>query len=329
MPAHRLAIIDPFHPRIIDTLRENIPADWQMLVAEEESEAARARVLKEADVAFVMATHMPRTLLQQAPHLRFIQKLGAGTDRIAVDHCTERGILVARLNAANAIPVAEHTLALMLGAYRNLVRLDAGVRAGRWEKEAARGVNRQIHGKRVGIVGFGAIGRQVARLLAGFEAEIVYFDPVPAPAEVERALGARRLELDELLATSDIVSLHLPLTPETRNLIDAAAIARMKPEALLVNCARGAVVDEAALAEALANGRLMGAAIDAFAEEPPVGSPLLALENTVLTPHTGGGTRDNFAGLVVRAVENTARVFAGQPLPAGDAVNPEALALRG
>ena len=317
-----LGVIDPFHPRILDTIRAALPPGWRLSVAAAPTEAARAAALAPADIAFVMATPMPRSLLEQAPRLVFIQKLGAGTDRIDAAYCAEAGIGLARLQAGNAIPVAEHTLLLMLAACRRLPALDRSTRAGAWDKEAARGVNRQIHGKTVGILGLGAIGRQVARLLAPFGARLLYFDPIRATQADEAALGVTFRDLDTLLAEADILTLHLPLLPETANLIDARRLRAMKPGAILVNAARGGLVDEAELARALADGHLFAAGLDAFATEPPTGSPLLGLENTILTPHTAGGTIDNFAGIAARAVQNAQSALAGDPLPQADAILP-------
>ena len=318
--ATTIAIIDPFHPNILDSIRRAAPGDWTLSVTDAPTEEARAAALSEAEVALVMATPMPRSLLERASRLRFIQKLGAGVDRIDTGYCAERGIAVARLQAGTSIPVAEHTVLLMLAAYRHLPRLDAQTRAGGWDKEEVRGENRHLHGKTVGIVGFGAIGKQVARLLSGFGVTLVYFDPLRAEESVERELGVRPLALDDLLAEADVVTLHLPLLPETAGLISAERIARMKSGALLVNAARGGLVDEGALADALRSGHLFGAALDAFSQEPPVGNPLLALPNTVVTPHCAGATIDNFASVARRAAENIGRFFRGEPLPKGDIV---------
>lgn len=320
MTAATVAIIDPFHPRIVETIAAALPPDWTLRVTEGPTVDARAAALEPADVAMVMATPMPQILLERAPRLRFIQKLGAGVDRIDTDWCAAHGVAVARLHAGNAIPVAEHTLLLMLAACRNLPRLDADTRAGRWDKEQARGENRHLHGKTVGIVGFGAIGRQVARLLAGFGVDLVYHDPVAAAPDDEAALRVRPAALDDLLAEADVVTLHLPLLPGTAGLISAERIGRMKPGALLVNAARGGLVDEAALAGALRDGQLFAAALDAFSVEPPVGNPLLELPNTVITPHCAGATIDNFASIAARGVENIRRFQAGEPLPQGDVV---------
>jgi D-3-phosphoglycerate dehydrogenase len=176
-------------------------------------------------------------------------------------------------------------------------------------------VSRQINGKTVGIVGFGAIGQAVAKLLSGFDAHILYYDPRRASPEIERDLHVTYAPLDELTARSDIVSLHLPLMKETAKIFDAARIARMKPGAILVNCARGGLVDEAALHDALVRGHVFSAGLDAFEQEPPVGSPLLLLDQTVVTPHTAGGTIDNFKPVVERAVQNTQSFLSGGHIP--------------
>ncbi len=320
-----VGIIDPFHPRILETIRAALPAEWTMTVAGGRSKAEQESAVADAEIVLVMATPMPASLIAAARKLRFIQKLGAGVDRIDTDACTARGIGLARLQAGNAIPVAEHTLTLMLSAYRRLPLLDRQTRAGYWDKEDSRGVNLHLHGRRVGLVGFGAIGRQVARLLSGFGCEIIYFDPIRADAAVERDLGVSYCELDELIASSDVISLHLPLMKETAGLIDARRIASMKPDALLVNAARGGLVDEAALAEALRERRIFGAALDAFSQEPPLGNPLLELDNTIVTPHCAGATLNNFAGIVERAVANCHRTLRGEPLPDGDTVLAPAL----
>lgn len=320
MAALTIGIIDPFHPKSIDTITAAIPAEWRLSIAKGQEIEEKAQALRDADVAFVMAAPMPASLIDAAPRLRFIQKLGAGIDRIDLDRCAARGIGLARLQAGNSIPVAEHTLLLMLAACRRLPLLDRQTRAGGWDKEAARGVSRQINGKTVGIVGFGAIGQAVAKLLTGFDANVLYFDPRRAAPELERELRVTYASLNELTAQSDIVSLHLPLMKETAKIFDAARIARMKPGSILINCARGGLVDEAALHDALVRGHIFSAGIDAFEQEPPVGSPLLLLDQTVVTPHTAGGTIDNFKPVVERAVRNTQLFLAGEEIPAQDLV---------
>jgi phosphoglycerate dehydrogenase-like enzyme len=318
MPRTVVAVIDPFHPNVRERIEAALPAGWTARFGDRE--AARDEAVAEADVLFVMAAPVGAELIGRARRLRLIQKLGAGVDRIDLEACAARGIAVARLAAGNAVPVAEHTVLLMLACYRRLPLADRRTRSGHWGKEDARGVNRQLRDKRIGLVGFGAIGREVASVLAGFRAEIVYYDPVRAPPELEARLKARWLPLDELIATADIVSLHLPLLPETAGLIDATRIRRMKKGAVFINAARGGLVDEAALAEALKDGHLAAAGLDAFAREPPVGSPLLGLEQTVVTPHLAGATIDNFGGIIERAVANAVDYLKTGRLPERDAV---------
>lgn len=320
MPEITIAVLDTFHPQIKAAIEVAVPTNWTVRFTAENSLAARAAVLRDADIVFVMAAPMPKELLAEAQRLRFIQKLGAGVDRIDLDACRKQRIAVARLHAGNSVPVAEHTILLMLATYRQLPQIDARTRAGVWSKEDARGMHRQLQHKTVGLVGFGAIGKEVAKRLRGFEVEILYYDPLRAPADVEQSLGVTYADLDALVRTADVVSLHLPLLPQTAGIINATRIRAMKSSAVLINCARGGLVDEAALVQALKAGRLFGAGIDAFSAEPPVGSPLLELDNTVVTSHLAGATLDNFSGIVARAVENTKSVLRGDALPATDVV---------
>jgi D-3-phosphoglycerate dehydrogenase len=320
MPDVTVAVLDKFHPQINSAIENAVPAGWTVRFVAESTLAARAAVLREADIAFVMAAPVPAEVLAAGKRLRFIQKLGAGVDRIDLEACRQQGIAVARLHAGNSVPVAEHTISLMLATLRRLPQIDRRTRSGTWSKEDARGSHRQLQHKTVGLVGFGAVGREVAKRLAGFEVTILYYDPVPAPREIEQRLGVALADLDELLRTADVVSLHLPLLPQTAGIISAQRIRAMKVGAILINCARGGLVDEDALAAALKDGHLFGAGIDAFAQEPPVGSPLLDLDNTVVTSHLAGATLDNFAGIVARAVDNARILLRGEPLPAADVV---------
>ncbi len=224
--------------------------------------------------------------LAAADGLRVVARYGVGVDNVDLAAAVARGIVVTNTPGANARSVAELTVALLLLLARPVLRAAAETRAGGWPRLPGL----SLAGKTVGLVGFGAIGRQTARLLAGFDCRLLAYDPLLNEATAA-ALGVRAAGLDELLATSDFVSLHAPVTPATRGMVDAAFLARMKPGAALVNTARGELVDEAALLDALANGRLRGAALDAFAAEPPGGdNPLLALPNVIATPHMGAHT---------------------------------------
>jgi phosphoglycerate dehydrogenase-like enzyme len=214
------------------------------------------------------------------------------------------------------IGVAEHTILLMLAAAKHLSFADRELRAGRWHVNALRAVSRELYGKTIGYVGMGRIGQAVAERLRAFGCSGLYADPaVGLSVAREEALALRRAPLDEVLEHADVVTIHIPLTEETRNLISRRAIARMKPDAILVNTARGGIVDEAALAEALGAGRLLAAGLDVFENEPPQSdNPLLGLPNVVLTPHVSAGTRDAMRQKLAAIFANLARFFDGNEL---------------
>lgn len=321
MTTHTVAVIDDFHPNSMQTIKNGLPSDWRIEIANAHDPADVKRVLGQADVLFIMGKGMSAAMLEQAPRLKFIQKLGAGVDNIDAQACQARGIVLAKLQGGNAVPVAEHTLLMTLATLRRLPQLDRETRRGEWVRERARTVSRQLSEKTVGIVGFGAIGKAYAQLLTGFGAKVIYYDLVQAPDEVCARLNATFVELDTLLATADIISLHVPLTELTRHMIAARELGLMQKHAVLINCARGGVVDEAALTEALEQQTIHGAGIDVFHNEPTHASnPLFALDNCVVTPHTAGGTVDNFENVVRKAVENVKRLDQGQAFEPGDRV---------
>jgi len=235
------------------------------------------------------ATKVTAEVLRGAPSLEVVVRAGTGLDNVDVAAARERGVAVHNTPAANSISVAELTLGLIVAFERHVAPAAADLAAGRWEK--TRFAGRELSGRRLGLVGFGRIGREVALRARAFEMEVVACDPVLT--EWPRAFEwVRALPLDELLAASDIVSLHLPLLPETRNRIGARELGLMRKDAVLVNAARGGIVDEAALLAALQGGRLRGAVLDVFAVEPPGASPLLALPNVLATPHLGASTAE-------------------------------------
>lgn len=254
-------------------------------------------------------------VLAAAPSLKIIAKNGAGIDGVDLQEAARRGIAVAVAAGANADAVAEHAIALMLALVRELPRLDRTIRAGGWEGSAWQG--RDFRDSVVGLVGYGAIGRSTARMAAALGARVAVLRRGGGEAdgfEVEQ-------DLDALLARADIVSLHCPLTDQTRGLIDAAKLARMKKGALLVNTARGAVVDESALADALASGHLGGAGLDTFETEPlRAGSPLRDLSNVILTPHVAGVTRQAALRVATTTARNVVDFLAGRAVPVANLV---------
>jgi phosphoglycerate dehydrogenase-like enzyme len=270
-------------------------------------------LIPDADFLILFPGQITEPVLRAAKRLRLIQLVSAGFDKLDLNLCRELGIPVANNGGANAIDVAEHTLALILGFYRRMVTMDANVRHGRWSAIDSGTATYTIHGKTVGIIGLGKIGQRTAQLLTAFGARLLYYDPYPAPPAVEEALGVARVTLDELLRQSDIVTLHVPLNPQTKGLIGARELALMQPTALLVNTCRGPVIDEAALTAALQARQIAGAALDVLEKEPPVAdNPLLALENVLFTPHTAGVTYDTWPRRGEFIFANLQRVWAGE-----------------
>jgi len=256
------------------------------------------------------ATKVTADVLRAANSLKVVVRAGTGLDNVDRVTAKECGVEVRNTPAANAVSVAELTLGMMLALERHLVPAANDMRAGRWEKKKYMG--RELAGRRLGLVGFGRIGRETALRARAFGMEVTACDPLIEnwPAGFE---WAKRATLDEMLPEVDVLSLHVPLTDSTRNIIDAKAFARMKPDALLVNCSRGGTVDEGALYEALKSGRLRGAALDVFATEPPGALELFQLENVIATPHIGASTdaAQNRAGTEAADILNEVLARAG------------------
>jgi phosphoglycerate dehydrogenase-like enzyme len=315
----RVALLDRFAPAIEETLEAALPNSWTLIKLETAEYPDRAAAIREADVAFVMGGATPAEVTQAGALLKLIHKVGAGVDNIDLATAKAQGVAVTRLAAGNAIPVAEHALMLMLASCRRLITVDRQTRAGKWVKEDGRSKNRRMHGKRVGIIGLGAISRALAQLLTGFGVAIVYSDPVH-PADLAKRLNVTPMDLDELVATSDIVTLHCPLLEDIRHILFAERIAAMKSTAILINCARGGLVDEAALNTALAESRIFAASLDVFEAEPPGASPLFAQGKLIVSAHLAGATLDNFANLARRSAENAQGYLQHGDLPADDVV---------
>jgi len=253
--------------------------------------------LADADALIVRnRTQVDAALLSRAPKLRVVGRLGVGLDNIDVAGCEARGIDVIPATGANALAVAEYVVCTVMMLLRGAYQSSAEVAAGKWPRSAL-GEGRETAGKTLGVVGFGGIGRRVAKLAQGLGMKVLATDPaIAADAPVWRESGVAYRGLDDLLVESDAVTLHVPLAPETQHLLSAGRMARMKRGAVLINTARGGVIDEAALADALAGGHLAGAALDVFEAEPlPAGSPLAGAPNLVLTPHIAGVTRESNA----------------------------------
>ncbi|HEY6532882.1 MAG TPA: D-glycerate dehydrogenase [Acidimicrobiales bacterium] len=270
-----------------------------------------------ADAAAVVATLSDRVdaeLLDAAPRLKVVANYAVGFDNVDVAEARRRGVEVTTTPDVLSEATADLAWALLLAAARRLGEGERLVRAGEWKGPGPRQLLGQpVGGRTLGIVGMGAIGRAVARRARGFSMPVVYFNRNRVPDAVEHELGARYLPLDELLATADFVSLHAPLNDESRHLVDASALARMKSTAVLVNTARGALVDEPALVQALREGRIAAAGLDVFEREPQLADGLAELDNVVVSPHVGSATTDTRAAMVRLCVENVVEVLAGRP----------------
>jgi len=275
-------------------------------------------------------TPLHTATLDRVPNLRFIAQTGMRGAHLDVAAATERGILIAGTGGSSTAPSArynaastvEMTIGLMLAATRRIPFGDAEVRAGRWSQF----VGRELAGRKLGVVGLGRIGGRVAQICQAIGMDVLAWSPNLTPERAAKA-GVQARELDALLAEADVVSVHLQLSPMSRGLISRERLALMKPSALLVNTARGPIVDEDALLEMLQTGRLWAAALDVFGQEPlPPGHPLTALPNVVLTPHVGWVSQDSYEGFFEGIVENVTAYLDGQPIPR--LVNPEALGNR-
>jgi len=283
----KIIIAEKVAANAVQLLRDE--ADWTV-ITHEQINGDLAAALPDADALIVRsAVDVNAGLLRHAGKLRVIGRAGVGVDNIDLEAATKAGIAVMNTPGANAVAVAEHTLALMLALARHISRADATTRAGKWEKKSLQGT--ELRGKTLGIVGLGRIGMEVARRASAFDMKVIAHDPFVA-ANVAAEHGIRLVELEEIYASSDYLTLHVGLTPQTTGMINEKSLARMKRGVRIINCARGELLDEAAVAASLASKQVGGVALDVFIQEPPKNSPLLALENVIATPHIAGSTNE-------------------------------------
>lgn len=280
-----------------------------------------AALMDDAVAAIVSTDPFDESVFRACRQLRVLARSGVGVDSIDLDAATVAGVVVTTARGANNQAVADHTLALMLAAVRRVVEADASVRRGEWRRDAS-ATAWDLNGATVGIIGLGSIGRAVAQRLRGFACPILAFDPAPSAVD-----GVELVSFDALLRRSDIVTLHVPFDESTEVLIGADELAQLKAGAILVNTSRGGAVDEDALCEALAGGGLRAAALDVFASEPPLDSPLRNFPNVVLTPHSAGLSERSNTEMVRLAAQSILTVLEGG-VPESIA-NPDVLAARG
>jgi D-3-phosphoglycerate dehydrogenase len=303
----RVLVAEPLGQAGLDRLAQEHEVDVRLNLMRDELLAA----LPDYDALVVRSqVQVDAAAISAGVRLKVVGRAGVGVDNIDVAAATGAGIAVVNAPTANTLAAAEHTLALMLALARRVAAADASLRRGEWRRADFMGT--ELGGKTLGIVGLGRVGLAVADRARAFAMNLLASDPLVS-ADAAATFGVRLVDVDQLLAESDVVSLHVPLVAGTRGLLDAGRLARMKRGALLVNVARGGVVDEAALADALVSGRLGGAAIDVFEREPIGDSPLLSAPNTVLTPHLGASTAEAQARASLEVVQGVLDVLAGRP----------------
>jgi len=306
--SHRVLVTDPLAEEGLELLRAE--PGLEVVVASKLEPAKLKAMLAEADgIVIRSGTQLTAEVLRDQPRLKAIVRAGVGVDNIDVPTATRQGIVVMNTPGGNTVSTAEHTLALILALSRNVAQANDSLKAGRWDRNKFTGT--QLGGKTLGIVGLGRVGLAVARRAQGFDMKVIGFDPFLS-AERAAELGIETVSpLDDLWGRCDYISLHTPLSAETRNLIGPEALARMKPSVRIVNCARGGLIDEPALAEALTSGRVAGAAIDVFdPEPPPADHPLVRHPKVLVTPHLGASTEEAQISVAVEAARLLADFFA-------------------
>jgi D-3-phosphoglycerate dehydrogenase len=311
----RILIADALEESGLSILRAT-GADVRVVAADER--ARLPELVAEVDALVVRsATKVTRALLEAAGKLRVVGRAGVGVDNVDVDAATERGVLVVNAPNANLVSATEHTFALLLGLARSLPAADASMKRGEWDRKTFVGV--ELQGKTLGIVGLGRIGQRVASRALAFEMRVVAYDPF-LEAEQAKRLGVELLALDELLTRSDMVTLHTPFSKATKNLIDGRRLALLKPSALFINCGRGGLVDEDALLAALEAGKIAGAGLDVYEDEPTNRHALTAHPRVVATPHIGAQTREAQERIAIETAHMVLAALDGE-VPSA-AVNP-------
>ena len=296
----KVLISDALSPAAVQIFKDRgIEVDFQPNLGKDKEKLA-ATIGAFDGLAIRSATKVTPKILEQAKNLKVIGRAGIGVDNVDIPAATARGIIVMNTPFGNSITTAEHAITLMVALAREIPQADASTQAGKWEKNRFMGV--EITGKTLGVIGCGNIGSIAADRALGLKMKVIAYDPYLSP---ERAfdLGVEKVELDELFKRSDFITLHTPLTDKTRNIIDAAAIAKMKPSVRIINCARGGLVDEVALRAALDAGKVAGAAFDVFVTEPATTNPLFGHPNVICTPHLGASTTEAQENVALQVAE--------------------------
>lgn len=311
MEHYTVLYLEPVPTDVEAIVRSRLPEEFLLRVRQNDETVES--VLLDADFVLVATTPLPAVVFAAADRLRLVQHQGVGYNKTDVAAAAARGIPVAICPSGTSTGVAEHVILLILALYKRLLLADTSLRQGKFYQWELRSQSFELFGKTLGILGLGRIGLEVAQRAQAFGTKIIYYDIVHAGLEIEEKFQASFVTFDECLAQADILSLHLPLNPATHHFIGRRELARMKPSAILINTARGPLVDENALVESLRSGQLAGAGLDVFeVEPPPIDHPLFSLENVVLTPHIAAGTADALVAKMDACFANMLRVARGE-----------------
>ena len=315
MKENTLKILLPNHyeGKPAEIIKSAVPDGFELEMLESVSQQELEGKVKEADYLLVSGRlKINRTVLGNAQNIKMIQRTGVGLDSIDLEYIRNHDVPFYVNKGVNAQSVAEHTILLMLASLRNLVEINENTKRGIWKKQAQGVCTHELCGKTVGLIGMGAIGRKVAGMLKAFGAEVLYNDVSKMKQEDENALGIKFSTREEIIEKSDIISLHCPLTDDTRHMINDRAVNKMKNGVILINTARGGLIDEAALINGIKNGKIAGAGIDVYEKEPVDNSEVLNLQNVITTPHIGGVTYDSFYQMMYQAMRNIEMFDKGQ-----------------
>ena len=304
----KILVSDSISAEGLDILKEHAGVDFKPKITPEQL----LEEIGEYDALVVRSrTKVTAAVIEAANNLKVIGRAGVGVDNIDLEKATEKGIVVLNAPEGNTISAAEHSIALLTSLARNIAQASCSLKKGEWKRSEYTGV--ELTGKVLGIIGVGRIGGEVARRARGMRMKIIGYDPYLSAEQAEK-IHIEMVPLEELLARADFITLHLPLSSSTRHLIGAEEIALMKPDARIINCARGGLIDEEALCTALREGKIAGAAIDVFEKEPPVGCGLLELDNVIVTPHLGASTREAQTNVALQVAEQVVKALQGEPI---------------
>lgn len=309
----KILLTNHYEGKPAEIIKSAVPDGFELEMLESVSQQELEGKVKEADYLLVSGRlKINRTVLENAQNIKMIQRTGVGLDSIDLEYIRNHNVPFYVNKGVNAQSVAEHTILLMLASLRNLVEINENTKRGIWKKQAQGVCTHELCGKTVGLIGMGAIGRKVAGMLKAFGAEVLYNDVSKMKQEDENTLGIKFSTREEIIEKSDIISLHCPLTDDTRHMINDRTVNKMKNAVILINTARGGLIDEAALINGIKNGKIAGAGIDVYEKEPVDNSEVLNLQNVITTPHIGGVTYDSFYQMMYQAMRNIEMFDKGQ-----------------